>query len=375
MAGDDFYSLSLDDEPTAAEHAAALSAALRRKQQLGNLDSIIGGPLERLGASELSQAGQGQQLLAQAGERRLQRTTEAQRNAALAQYHQDVIAQREAPKFVTAGDRESGTYDPKTQEFRPLVAAPPPKLVRGGVAAPAADVTLETAKPWELAAAHDYAKTGSLPPLGRDVESKKRILTLASIINGTGGVATSAAGFHADKASLAEGTKAADVTDVAEGKALGDIGILERQMKPLTDTGSPWLNRPIRELQEHSGNPDVAAFLTARVAAVAQINKVINSGTLTESARKEAEELLKPDATMAQTVRVLGVLKQDMARSKEAMHQRVSNIQARMGGKSPEAGGGDMKAKASARIKELIAAGVTDRKAIREQLGKEGFAP
>lgn len=149
-------------------------------------------------------------------------------------------------------------------------------------------------------------------------------------------LATTAADYEANVNSLKEGRKVADATDVNEGKALADIQVLESTMDKVFNSRSPWLNAVGRKLQENAGNPDVAAFLTARQALVAQVNKVLNSGNLTEAARKEADELLRHDASIAQIKSVLGILKQDMARSRDATHARVTAAKARISGK-PEA--------------------------------------
>ncbi len=372
----DYYSLGYGMDPTPEERQRAIADALR-KRELGNLGIMSGDSvLSPLGRSFLKEADTSDSSMLKAGENRLLRQTEATRNQALAQYHQDRLAQDAAEE----ARRAKGTINPKetddgtllgvnnvtgeTTELHKSDKKLGARLLggRGGGGAPQAPATVETAQPWEIAMATDHGKIGpgALVPLGRDLAAKKRILTLSAIINGTGGVAGSAAQFHADKASLAEGQKQADVTDVSEGKALADIDILVKQAKPLMDSGSPFLNAPLRKLQEHSGDPQVAAYLTARVAASAQINKVINSGTLTESARKEADELLNSDATLPQLMAKLEVLKQDMARSRDAMHQRVTDVHGRMSGK-PAAAAPHGSASASRTVV---------RKQINRQMGK-----
>lgn len=79
---DDILSLLTGDEPTAQQKAAALTAALRRQQDAGNLalltgDSVLG----KYGQAQLQQATEGQHQLADMGKVRLQRTLEAQRMA------------------------------------------------------------------------------------------------------------------------------------------------------------------------------------------------------------------------------------------------------------------------------------------------------
>jgi hypothetical protein len=407
MSEDALYSMTPEEEQV------ALARVLLRQPTQAPLDAE---QAHSLGAQkQLGLLGQlsGDRVLAPVGSGLLQRAEQTERAQALVPYHQAMaangagrvaVAQENADSLnqyrnrerygLTNVDGDVTAYsksDPtKTVD---LGKAPVRQLVRGGKAgggggggagASAFDSASLDHYADELAANGSYpnsAKGKAGQPYARAIE--KRALELHPDFS----AARAAAGFHADTASLQEGVKQADVTDVSEGKALADIGILEKQMKPLADTGSPLLNKGLRALQEKSGDPQVAAMLTARVAAVAQINKVINSGTLTESARKEAEELVQSDATMGQLMSTLGVLKQDMARSKEAMHQRVSNVQGRMSGKpAPQEATGaapasapalppDVQAKASARIQQLIQSGVTDKDKIRATLQAEGLAP
>jgi hypothetical protein len=186
-------------------------------------------------------------------------------------------------------------------------------------------------------------KTGHMPQFGPGATGAalrqavvNRVSELAGAAPGQRAVpdlATAQAAYGANVDDLKEATKTASLTDVNENKALSDIQVLEQKMSPVFDSRSPWLNAVGRKLQEGSGNPDVAAFLTARQALVAQVNKVLNAGNLTESGRKEAEDLLKSDASIAQIKSVLDVLRQDMARSAAATHNRVNAARARISGK------------------------------------------
>lgn len=147
-------------------------------------------------------------------------------------------------------------------------------------------------------------------------------------------LASAAVQFEADKHSMKEAQAQADAQDVKEDKALADINVLRGTMKGLVDTGSPLLNAVGRKFQEATGDPAYAAFRTAREAALPTINAVINSGQLSVGAREEIKDLLRKDDSLKSMDAALGIIQQDMARSREATHKRLSNTTARMSGKA-----------------------------------------
>lgn len=357
MADTDFdpYQMLAGDDASVQEKAKAMAAALRGQRYWGDILSSSTNPtLASSGQSMLGQAQHQQQALDQMIRERpsyqesLVKLSEAKRMNAMRtdpsspmnQYTGQIVSQLGGPALpqgVSAMDIPEQTLGLLERQWAARqradalrdVAATRAKGRGGGAGAPALDDNVLTVL------ANNYA-SGLGMPKGRAMQVPsvqqaiiKRALELHPDLN----PALAGANLHAGTASLVEAQKLADATDVNEGKALADIGILESTMKPIFDSRSPLINAVGRKLQENSGDPQVAQFLTARQAALAQINKVLNAGTLTESARHEAEELLKKDASLAQIRATLDVLKQDMARSREAMHKRVTDTQARLGGR------------------------------------------
>jgi hypothetical protein len=190
---------------------------------------------------------------------------------------------------------------------------------------------------------HQAAKTGIPPKFGSGpIGAKQRIAfwnRMAELYPGVD-LATNGAAYGANKHDLTKATENAAITDVNEAKALADIEVFQKKMEPLYSSGSQWLNKTVRELQASSGNPEVSAFLTARTALATQVNKVLNQGTgFSEATREEALDMLNKGGSIAQLNAILGVLVQDMARSKDATHKRVDNATARISGKVGEASG------------------------------------
>ena len=111
----------------------------------------------------------------------------------------------------------------------------------------------------------------------------------------------------------------------------------------IPDTGIPWLNRPLRGLNQNVvGSENMAAVNAARQIANNEIAKVTSGGglggVLSDSARHEVERYNPDNATFAQTKAVANILKQDMANRHQSMDASLSDIKARIGGGKADQG-------------------------------------
>jgi hypothetical protein len=102
------------------------------------------------------------------------------------------------------------------------------------------------------------------------------------------------------------------------------------------DTGIPWLNTPFRNVEkDFGGNPDIPAYNAARQVAINEIAKVTNNpglkGQLTDTARKEVENFIPANATLAQTLAVAQVLKQDMENRRLSLEAQIGETAKRLG--------------------------------------------
>jgi hypothetical protein len=398
----------LDDEPTPGERAQALVAALRARsgamapdpermasidnmRQLGTLGQLTGDRvISPAGTGLLHQAQQEASLEAMAPTRRLLAESAAQRASNTSRITQDREEGTGAfgKGLIKYGTNALGQVEAQNTS-RPEVTMVddnkrPAKLLRGGkggagkAGAPASALTPEAL---DLMVENGY-RSGVEPGFGRDYASRDAYRNRMAALHPGADLVGNHAATRANTADLTEAQKLASSTDVNEGKALADIEILQKTMKPLLDTGSPFFNKVGRELQQKSGNSEVSAYLAAHQAALATINKVLNAGTLTESARKEAQELLSKDLTPAQMNASLEVLKQDMSRSRESTHKRVDEAKLRISGKQPapekaappSAPTTDRKARIQARLRELDPDGKMDPETLKAQLRKE-FPP
>jgi hypothetical protein len=178
---------------------------------------------------------------------------------------------------------------------------------------------------------------GALPKVGAGAQGSWLRAQIANYVSKKypdDNLALNGAVYKANAADMEEGQKLAGATDVNEAKALGDMEVYKKTVAPLFNSNSQWLNATVRELQANAGNVDAAKAMAARTALVNGINKVLAAGNLSDSSRKEANELLHEGGSISQLNGVLDVLTQDMARSKAATHQRVSNAMGRISGKA-----------------------------------------
>lgn len=126
--------------------------------------------------------------------------------------------------------------------------------------------------------------------------------------------------------------------------AAKNMTTLEKAMGGVTDLGAPFLNTPIRNLQQkYAGNPKVTAFYAALQPVQTEIAKILNSsnasGVLTDNARNEMQTALGPGATPAQLKAALDIFRQDIENRRttyKAMQQDVLGQTVVGGGKTSD---------------------------------------
>ena len=121
-----------------------------------------------------------------------------------------------------------------------------------------------------------------------------------------------------------------------ENTAQKNIDTFLQLAEKIPDTGIPWLNKPLRELDEKLvGSTYMAAVNAARQVANNEIAKVTAGGglggVLSDSARHEVDRFNPKEATLAQYKRIVTVLKADMAARHEAMDNSLAEIRGRIG--------------------------------------------
>jgi hypothetical protein len=183
-----------------------------------------------------------------------------------------------------------------------------------------------------------WHKTGTLPPMGMGTSgavTRRQIINRSAQLFPSDDVASNKANYGADTGSQKNLQKISDQTDAFEATALKNLDNFIATAKTVSDTGSPALNKPARWLDENMGDPNIAAFRTARQVAVTEIAKVLNASNsqISDSARHEVSGLIGPDATGDQIAAAAKILKSDMENRRAGNKAQLGTIQGRISGK------------------------------------------
>lgn len=187
-------------------------------------------------------------------------------------------------------------------------------------------------------AAQKYLESGEMAPgLARSPGTTAAVINHAAKIGAGQDLASNKASFKANQSSLTSLQKNFDTVSAFENTAGKNLDVFLNQAKKVVDSGSPWINKPLRSIDASGlGSEDQAAFNAARVTAITEIAKVLNSsnasGVLSDSARHEVEGLIGPSATLKQIVAAANVLKTDMGNRHQSYQMQIQDIQKRMGG-------------------------------------------
>jgi hypothetical protein len=187
-------------------------------------------------------------------------------------------------------------------------------------------------------AAQMFNKTGQLPALGMGAAAaaaRAKILNRAAQVakeNGTSDPATNKAIYTSMSSALKTLTGQQQAIGAYESTAKKNLDLFEQQAKKVIDTGSPWINKPLRAIDRGAlGSPDQVAYDTARQVALTEISRVVSNpnltGVLSDSARHEMEGAMADGATLAQIYKAAGVLRQDMANRKAGNQDQINQLQ------------------------------------------------
>jgi hypothetical protein len=194
-----------------------------------------------------------------------------------------------------------------------------------------------------------YHNTGKvdLPGRGKSAEAMRlQIMNRAAEKYPTGDIALSKADYKANAEALQSLTKQAAFVEQFEGTAEKNLDLfVDRATKKLVDTGSPFLNMPIREAAlKFKGDRELAAINALRQTAISEVSKVLGGNTgaagATEGVRNEAKELMREDATVGQIIETAKALKQDMANRKVSVNKSIEDMRAKISGKPAAKEGG-----------------------------------
>jgi len=189
----------------------------------------------------------------------------------------------------------------------------------------------------------EYARTGIMPGVAsRDAQARALVNHSANEWARSKGlspsdVVTMQAAYKGDAGSLKNMQKNRDQIVSFENTAGKNLDLFLGQAQKVVDSGSQWINTPLRSIARGGlGSADQAAYDAARQVATNEIAKVTSGGgmstVLSDTARKEVADFNPMNATLAQTVGVAKVLRQDMANRHQSMDGELAEIRARIGG-------------------------------------------
>jgi hypothetical protein len=196
-------------------------------------------------------------------------------------------------------------------------------------------------------AAQYYQQTGQLPAGMRSPAMSAGILNTAAGAPGAPppNIAANKQAYAANTQSLNALQKNFDTVTAFENTAGKNLQTFLNQASKVIDSGSPWVNKPLRAIDASAlGSEDQAAFNTARATALTEIAKVLSSsnasGVLSDSARGEVSGLIGQDASLKQIVAAANILQRDMENRRQSYQEQIDAVKGRTGGAAqPSANG------------------------------------
>lgn len=188
-------------------------------------------------------------------------------------------------------------------------------------------------------AAERYSTTGQMPPISRGasgIAQSRQIMNRAAELHPNQVLATNSAEFKANQSSLTKLQSNFDQVSAFENTAGKNLDVFLAAAQKVVDSGSPWINKPLRGISSGAlGSADLAAFNAARTTALTEISKVLNSANasavVSDSGRREVESLIGPDASLKQIMSAAQILKTDMGNRHQAYQDQIGDIQKRLG--------------------------------------------
>lgn len=188
------------------------------------------------------------------------------------------------------------------------------------------------------AVAHQLHQTGKMPSLGTDPGGRNERIIRArhAVLYPNDNLAANAAMNEADAESLKRFQSQADAVSGFIRTFDKNLDLLEEIAAKLQSADRPVLNKGLRWFQTHaSGDPALTAFRQALSTVTSEAGK-INSGStgaggVPLSVMDEMERNLPADATPAQIVAALKVLRRDSENRHEAMKEQLGAIKSRLG--------------------------------------------
>jgi len=190
----------------------------------------------------------------------------------------------------------------------------------------------------DMAAMNFLKSGGNLPPMGlgkKAADARIKIINRAADMFPSLDLATQKALHAANTKSLGDLTVRNDALNAFERTGKKNLALFLSKAANVVDSGSPWINQPLRSVSERGmGDKDMAAYNAARQVATVEIGRVLNNpnmtGVLSDSARSEIAHLIPADATFEQIVEAAKILNQDMDNRRAEYDTQLGFIRGRI---------------------------------------------
>ena len=189
-------------------------------------------------------------------------------------------------------------------------------------------------------AAQNYRMTGTMPSgLMRSPETTKAIINRAAQLDqqdGGSGIATNKSILTSYRTALNSLQKNYSQVQAFEDTANKNIDLLQQTAQKIPDLGTRYANIPVRAITSQMiGTANMAAFKTALQVAQTESARVLSSanasGTaLTDSMRKDLQDMANGDMTLPAMTAALNTLKQDMSNRTQAYQANISDLQGKI---------------------------------------------
>lgn len=208
-------------------------------------------------------------------------------------------------------------------------------------AAPADEAPITLSPAGLDAAALNYAKTGTLPPMGMSKASggtRSKIINRAAELYPGLDVAANKGTFAANETALKDLTKRTTQTEAAARTAYDNLDLALAQSGEVARTGSKLANRYLQWVQGAlSPAEGLTQFETYVYTAAREYAKVTSGGAasaqgLTDSAAREASRLLSTAQSPRAFAAAVRAMKADMENVRKNYKLQVSDLQGQMRG-------------------------------------------
>lgn len=187
-------------------------------------------------------------------------------------------------------------------------------------------------------AAKVYAQTGTMVPMGM---GKAGAAVRADVLNTAArefkntNPAQNKADYQASSRALTTLTNLDEQAAAFEQMAQNNAKILKETLGKVPNAGTRFGNKIARAFAKQMGDPNVAAFDTAREVVKNEYARLVSSlgagsSMLPEGARKDIDAVIKGDFTPQQIIRALEVLARDAASKRKSLGDRISATRKRL---------------------------------------------